>query len=74
MEYNKSNISNLEHHNFEHFKFDLYSSEVNEDLYRSNLSPRDNMKNIKDIALSFIENFDSSDEKNLLFTGNTGLR
>lgn len=74
MEYNKSNISNLEYHNFEHFNFDLFSNEVNEDLYRSNLSPRDNIKNIKDIALSFIENFDMPEEKNLLFTGNTGLR
>ena len=31
------------------------------------------MKNIKEIALSFIENFESPDEKNLLFTGSTGL-
>src|SRR5699024_6365807 len=37
------------------------------------LSPRDNIKNIKKIALSFINNFDNSNEKNLLFTGNTGL-
>ena len=74
IEYNKSNISNLEQHNFEHFNFDLYSDKINEDLYRSNLSPRDNIKNIKDIALSFIENFDLLEEKNLLFTGNTGLR
>ena len=74
IEYNKSNISNLEQHNFEHFNFDLYSDKINEDLYRSNLSPRENMKNIKDIAGSFIENFNLPEEKNLLFTGNTGLR
>jgi DNA replication protein DnaC len=73
IEYNQSNISDLETHNFDHFNFDLYSDEVNEDLYRSNISPRDNIKNIKDIAMSFIENFDDSQEKNLLFTGNTGL-
>ena len=29
---------------------------------------------IKGICLSFIENFDDPNEKNLLFTGNTGLR
>lgn len=74
IEYNKSNISNLENHNFDNFNFDLYSNEINEELYRSNLSPRDNIKNIKDIAISFIQNFDFPDEKNLLFTGNTGLR
>lgn len=74
IEYNKSNLSDLKNHNFEHFRFDLYSEEINEELYRSNLSPRDNIKNIKDIAISFIENFDNPDEKNLLFTGNTGLR
>ncbi len=74
IEYNKSNISDLKSHNFEHFRFDLYSDDVNEELYNSNLSPRDNIKNIRDIGASFIENFDSPDEKNLLFTGNTGLR
>lgn len=74
IEYNKSNISDLEKHNFKHFNFDLYSDEINEELYNSNLSPRDNIKNIRDIATSFIENFDNPDEKNLLFTGNTGLR
>lgn len=74
IEYNKSNISDLEKHNFKHFNFDLYSGEINEELYNSNLSPRDNIKNIRDIATSFIENFDNPDEKNLLFTGNTGLR
>lgn len=74
IEYNKSNISDLKNHNFEHFNFNLYSDEINEDFYNSNISPRDNIKNIKDIANSFIENFDNQEEKNLLFTGNTGLR
>jgi DNA replication protein DnaC len=73
IEYNQSNISDLKTHNFDYFNFDLYSDEVNEDLYRSNISPRDNIKNIKDIAMSFIENFNDAQEKNLLFTGNTGL-
>lgn len=73
IEYNKSNISNLRKDNFSNFNIDLYSDKVNEDLYSSNLSPRDNIKNIKDIALSFIDNFDNVNEKNLLFIGNTGL-
>lgn len=74
IEYNKSNLNDLKNHNFEHFRLDLYSEDKNEELYRSNLSPRDNIKNIREIALSFIENFDRPEEKNLLFTGNTGLR
>ena len=74
IEYNKSNISDLKNNNFENFNFDLYSNAINEDLYNSNISPRDNIKNIKNIADSFIKNFDDKEEKNLLFTGNTGLR
>lgn len=73
IEYNKSNISNLKNDNFDNFDFNLYSDTVNEDLYSSNISPKDNIKNIKEIALSFIDNFDNPNSKNLLFTGNTGL-
>lgn len=73
IEYNKSNISNLEKDNFNNFDFNLYSDKVDEKLYSSNLSPRDNIKNIKEIASSFINNFDNPTEKNLLFLGNTGL-
>lgn len=74
MDYNQSNISNLRNHTFDQFLLDVYSTQINEDLYHSNLSPRDNIQNIKEIALSFITNFDDFEEKNLLFTGNTGLR
>lgn len=73
IEYNKSNISTLEMDNFDNFDYNLYSNIANEDLYSSNLSPRDNIKNIKEIALSFINNFNDANEKNLLFLGNTGL-
>lgn len=73
IEYNKSNINNLEKENFNTFNINIYSDEINEKLYNSNISPRENINNIKKIALSFIDNFDNVDEKNLLFTGNTGL-
>lgn len=73
IEYNKSNISNLKNNNFSNFNIDLYSDKINEDLYSSNISPKDNIKNIKDIALKFINNFEDDNEKNLLFLGNTGL-
>ncbi len=73
LEYNKSNISNLAKDNFANFNFNLYSDKVDEKLYSSNLSPRDNIKNIKEIADSFVNNFDNATEKNLLLLGNTGL-
>ncbi len=74
VDYNQSNISNLSNHTFDQFLLDVYSNEINENLYHSNLSPRDNIQNIKEIGLSFISHFDDFEEKNLLFSGNTGLR
>lgn len=73
IEYNKSNISNLKNDTFTNFNIDLYADKINEELYSSNISPRDNIKNIKNIALNFIDNFEDDSEKNLLFLGNTGL-
>ena len=73
LEYNKSNIGNLKKENFDTFSLEKYSGEVDEKKYNSKLSPRENIKNIKKICNSFIENFDDPNEKNLLFTGNTGL-
>lgn len=73
LQYNKSNISRLENENFDTFNFDIFSDIADEKKYNSNLSPRENMKQVKDIAIDFIKNFDKPEEKNLLFTGNTGL-
>lgn len=73
IEYNKSNISNLKFQTFENFSDSLYSDQVNEDKYHTNISPMDNIKRIKELCKKFIENFDDPNEKNLLFTGNTGL-
>lgn len=73
IEYNKSNIYNLENHKFENFLSTLYSDEVNNEKYSSNLSPRDNIEKIRNISQAFIDNFDDPNHKNLLFTGNTGL-
>lgn len=73
LQYNKSNISSLENQNFDYFNPDIFSSEVDENKYNSNISPKQNIEKIKEISLKFIESFDNSDEKNLLFTGNTGL-
>ena len=73
IEYNKSNIANLETQNFDNFSLDKYSNEINKEKYNSDISPRENIELIKKICLKFIDNFDDPNEKNLLFTGNTGL-
>ncbi len=73
IEYNKANIYNLEKQNFNNFSSNLYSNEVDEKKYNSKISPRENIEKIKKLCLNFIENFDNEEEKNLLFTGNTGL-
>lgn len=74
IEFNKSNIGNLEKENFENFDLYLYSDEIDEKKYNAKISPRQNILNIKSISEKFIKNFENPDEKNLLFLGNTGLR
>lgn len=72
-QYNKSNIANIQKENFDNFNFNYYSDESNPDKYSAPISPRENIKIIKDICEKFIKNFDDPNEKNLLFIGNTGL-
>ena len=71
--HNKSNIANLEKENFKFFNESLYSDEINKKKYNSNVSPKENIKFIKNVAEHFIKNFDNPLEKNLLFIGETGL-
>lgn len=73
IEYNKSNISNLQNQNFELFKSTYYSENVDNQKYNSDISPRKNIEFIKNVCLKFINNFEDPNCKNLLFTGNTGL-
>lgn len=73
IEYNKCNISNLDKENFSNFNFNLYSNEINKEKYNSNISPKENIKIIKQLCENFINDFDNPNSKNLLFTGNTGL-
>lgn len=74
IDFNKSNIRNIEKENFDTFDLEMYSDEVNPAKYNAKVSPRQNIQNIKEISLDFIKGFDDPDENNLLFTGNTGLR
>lgn len=73
IEYNKSNISGLQKENFSTFNINKYSDKVDKEKYHSDISPRENILNIKKIVEKFIDNFDNPEEKNLLFIGNTGL-
>jgi len=73
LEYNKSNINNIDKDKFCNFNLNLFSDEIDEEKYGETISPRDNMKEIKHSVFKFIQNFDNPEEKNLLFSGCTGL-
>ena len=71
--YNKSNMGNLERENFSSFNIRIFSDKPDTEKYKSDISPRENIQIIKEKAKLFIENFDNPEEKNLIFTGNTGV-
>lgn len=68
--YNKSNLSNIDKENFKNFNEKLFSDKIQDGF---EISPRDNIINIKNASLNFINNFDNTSTKNLLFSGSTGL-
>lgn len=71
--YNKSNMHNLKTETFANLDLTLFSDVPNIDKYKSKLSPRDNVKKILGITNDFINNFEDPKQKNLLFTGSTGI-
>jgi DNA replication protein DnaC len=73
LEYNQKNINNIDNQNFNNFNINLFSNEINEKKYNTNISPRENIIDIKKAAEYFIENFEKDETKNLIFTGGTGL-
>lgn len=70
----KSNMTNLKKENFDTFNEKLFSDEIDVAKYHFNISPKQNIKNIKEKCIEFVKNFDNINSKNLLFTGKTGLR
>lgn len=72
--FNKSNVSNLANDNFNNFNENLFSNEINIEKYKFNISPRDNIIQIKNKCIEFVNNFENPNYHNLLFVGNTGLR
>ena len=73
LEFNTFNVYNMQNQTFDNFKSTYYSNNVDKEKYNSNISPRENMKLILNICKNFINNFNNPNEKNLLFTGNSGL-
>ena len=74
IEYNQKNENIINSQNFNNFNINFFSDEIDEKKYNSSISPRENIKDIKQAAINFIDNFENGDTKNLLFTGGTGLR
>ena len=72
--FNKSNMSNLNKENFSTFNPNMFSDEVDIAKFHFNISPKTNILNIKNKCVQFVEHFEDPAQKNLLFTGNTGLR
>lgn len=69
--YSMSNLASvLERENFQTFNINLFSNEPYGD---QNISPRENILEILNICEGFVINFDSIQEENLLFYGDTGL-
>jgi len=73
IEYNQKNENIIKNQIFDNFNINLFSDEINEKKYNSNISPRENIIDIKNAAIDFINNFDNEDTKNLIFSGATGL-
>lgn len=71
--YNKSNLYRLKNDTFANFNISLYESTPNIEKYGTNISPRENIDKIKNLSLAFIKNFESPEQKNLLFTGTPGV-
>lgn len=73
LEYNQKNINNIQNQTFDNFNINLFSDEINSEKYNFDISPRENIKNIKLASNDFISNFDDINTKNLIFSGGTGL-
>lgn len=71
--YKQSNILKLQDENFKTFDNCYYSNKADKEKYGIEKSPLENIELIKKISIEFCKNIKSDKQKNLLFTGNTGL-
>lgn len=71
--FTQSNIKLLDRENFSNFNENYYPDIVDPEKYGIKITPRENILKIKSRALSFIDNIDNPEEKNLFFSGPTGV-
>lgn len=71
--YKQSNMLKLSDENFLSFEYAYYSSKANKAKYGIEKSPRENIERIVELSKIFANNIDNPEQKNLMFTGNTGL-
>lgn len=70
---NISNIYNIEKENFTTFDSSYYSDESDKERYGSSISPRQNIEKIRKNVEEFIDNFETTEDSGLLFSGKPGL-
>lgn len=67
----------LKYENFDHFDYEIFSNQIppqdKSDFATSDISPRQNIEEIRSFAEEFIENFKRREFKNLYFYGKSGL-
>ncbi len=71
--YKQSNMLKLDEENFETFDICYYSKKADKEKYGIERSPIENIECIKKVSKDFCDNISNREQKNLLFTGNTGL-
>ncbi len=68
-----SNVSLTGNECFENFNEMLYPDEVNQAKYGITISPRENIMGIKGACIEFTKSIDDPNQKNLFFSGRTGV-
>lgn len=71
--FSQSNLKLLDKENFSYFNEHYYPDVVDPSKYGIKISPRENILKIKSRAVDFIDNIDNTEEKNLFFSGPTGV-
>jgi DNA replication protein DnaC len=71
--FSQSNIGLAGNECFENFNDKLYPDEIDRNKYGIAVSPRENIRNIKETCISFVNSIDNPDQKNLFFSGRTGV-
>lgn len=71
--FKQSNLNKIKDENFSTFDFGYYSTIRDKEKYGIDKSPFENIDAIKNLSLRFAHNLDDVSQKNLLFTGSTGL-